>query len=180
MATLFDRALKLLLDETARKKLAATDHTRRRKGSRDLHSRHKPAELVRAVWQRDAGRCAFVAKNGRRCGEESFLEFHHVDAHALGGEMMEDNISLRCHAHNQYEAELLFGPHVPKVRELAPAYVSSNGPMRQATRKELGPTSPGASSAASRERAQHAAMARSSVLLALVDVPAQAPCLSDG
>jgi hypothetical protein len=149
LAALFHRALSLLLEETVRKKLAATDRPRSRPGPRDLHSRQKPADLVRAVWRRDGGRCAFVARNGRRCGEESFLEFHHLEAYALGGEMSEENISLRCHAHNQYEAELLFGPHVPKVRERAPAYVSRNGPMSRLRRKELGPTSPGAGCVAS-------------------------------
>jgi hypothetical protein len=108
LATIYVRALKLLLDDTARKKLAAAN-PRPRRGARGLRSRHKPAELVRAVWRRDGGRCAFVAKNGRRCAEEAFLEFHHVQAHALGGEMTEENISLRCRAHNQYEAELVFG-----------------------------------------------------------------------
>jgi hypothetical protein len=159
LATIFARALKLLLAETARKKLAATEHPRQRPRARDLRSRHKPAELVRAVWERDAGRCAFVAKNGHRCGEESFLEFHHLEAYALGGEMTEENISLRCHTHNQYEAALLFGPYVPKVRERGPAYVSSNGPMSQAPRKELRRTGPGASSVAE-QRAERAPASR--------------------
>jgi hypothetical protein len=40
----------------------------------------------------------------------TFLEFHHVGAHAHGGPATVENISLRCRRHNQYEAELVFGP----------------------------------------------------------------------
>ncbi len=80
----------------------------------DPRSRHIPARVKRAVWERDAGRCAFVGCNGARCGERSFLEFHHVDAYALGGEASVDGISLRCRAHNTYESELLFGPYAPE------------------------------------------------------------------
>jgi len=38
------------------------------------------------------------------------LEFHHLDPYAIGGEATVENISLRCAAHNAYEAELVFGP----------------------------------------------------------------------
>jgi hypothetical protein len=54
------------------------------------------------------GRCAFVGREGR-CRETAFLEFHHVDPYAAGGEATDANIQLRCHAHNEYEARLFFG-----------------------------------------------------------------------
>jgi hypothetical protein len=145
-ATIFQRALSLLLDDAARKKLAATDGPRPRRAKANPGSRYKPAALVRAVWSRDGGRCAFVARNGRRCGEVSFLEFHHLDAHALGGEMTEGNISLRCRAHNQYEAELVFGPRVPTVREPGFNDVSANRRRRESGHKQLRRTGPGTSS----------------------------------
>ncbi len=109
---LFDRALTLLLEDVARKKLAATANPRRsqRTGARSRHDRYIPAPVKRAVWLRDGGRCAFVAARGRRCTERAFLEFHHRDPHALGGEATVANISVRCRAHNAYEAELIFGP----------------------------------------------------------------------
>jgi len=62
------------------------------------------------VWLRDGSRCAFVARSGRRCAERGFLELHHVEPHAVGGEATVDNIQLRCRAHNAYEAELFYGP----------------------------------------------------------------------
>ena len=37
------------------------------------------------------------------------LEFHHCEPNAIGGEATVANVSLRCRAHNVYEAELAFG-----------------------------------------------------------------------
>jgi hypothetical protein len=123
---IFERALKLLMDETARKKLAAVKRPRAGGAAPNPRSRNKPAELVRAVWRRDGDRCAFVGRTGQRCGERAFIEFHHRDAWALGGEMTPDNISLRCRTHNQYEAELVFGPLVPRTRTKGSSVASTN------------------------------------------------------
>ena len=109
---IFDRALSLLLDDVARKKLAEVANPRHRQSTR-TRSRHIPAPVKRAVWVRDGGRCAFVAAQGRRCTERVFLEFHHHEPQAIGGEATIANISLRCRAHNSYEAELVFGPEFP-------------------------------------------------------------------
>ncbi|HEV8352563.1 MAG TPA: HNH endonuclease signature motif containing protein [bacterium] len=103
------KALRLLVRELEKEKIAATDRPRGGRGT-DPHSRHIPAEVKRKVWERDGGACAFVAHNGRRCGERTFVEFHHLDPHAVGGQATVDNIELRCRAHNEYEAELYFGP----------------------------------------------------------------------
>jgi hypothetical protein len=105
---IFDRALTLLLQDIARRKLAETTHPRPGRPS-DPRSRHIPAEVRRAVWLRDGGRCAFVAPGGRRCAERAYLEFHHVEPFAHGGETSLANLSLRCRAHNAYEADLVFG-----------------------------------------------------------------------
>ncbi len=106
---IFDRALSLLLEDVARKKLAASERPRLRQVT-PSRSRHIPAAVRRKVWLRDGGRCAFVAARGRRCAERAFLEFHHQEPYAFGGEATVANISLRCRAHNAYEAELAFGP----------------------------------------------------------------------
>jgi hypothetical protein len=118
---IFERALTLLLEDVARKKMALT--SRPNQGCRPRPgSRHVPSDVKRAVWVRDRGQCAFVASNGRRCTERVFLEFHHDEPYAIGGEPTVANISLRCRAHNVYEAELLFGPWVADspADELAP------------------------------------------------------------
>ncbi|PYQ38866.1 MAG: hypothetical protein DMF77_23115, partial [Acidobacteria bacterium] len=77
--------------------------------------RDVPRHVQRAVSQRDGGQCAFVSKGGRRCTERTFLEFHHILPYAKGGLATVENISLRCRRHNQYEAELVFGPHGTSV-----------------------------------------------------------------
>jgi hypothetical protein len=113
---IIDRALTVLLKELTKRKFAAmdrpreskTDSTRSSRGSVS-QSRHIPAEVKRTVWKRDSGQCAFVASDGRRCTERSFLEFHHVVPYCAGGEATVENIQLRCRAHNGFEAELVFG-----------------------------------------------------------------------
>jgi hypothetical protein len=78
-------------------------------------SRTVPREVKREVWRRDAGQCAFVSSAGRRCAGGTFLEFHHIQAHAKQGPATTANISLRCWRHNHYEGELIFGPHDPPI-----------------------------------------------------------------
>lgn len=115
LAKILDRALTALLRDLSRQKFAATDRPRPSQGSAadprhdPRHdprrgSRHIPAEVRRAVWARDGGRCGYVGEGGR-CDERGFLEFHHVVPHASGGAATIDNIQLRCRAHNAYEAE---------------------------------------------------------------------------
>ena len=105
-AEILDRALTALLSEVERRRLGATERPRAGRGRR-AHSRHIPAAVRRAVWKRDRGRCAFVGRNGR-CSETAFLELHHVQPYALGGAPAVENMELRCRAHNQYEAKLVF------------------------------------------------------------------------
>ena len=84
---------------------------RRRRSFRPLH-------VKRGAWRRDGGQFGFVAHDGQRCGERTFLEFHHIHPYARQGPTTVENISLRCRRHNQYEAELVFGPYgMSAVRE---------------------------------------------------------------
>lgn len=94
-AVIFDRALTLLVAELERRKTAATDRPRPAQAAK-TRSRHIPAAVKRAVWQRDGGRCAFAGKQGR-CPETGFLEYHHVVPFAAGGEASADNVELRYH-----------------------------------------------------------------------------------
>ena len=79
---------------------------------------------MRTVWVRDLGRCAFVSKDGRRCNERGFVEFHHVVPHGVGGPPTVANVQLRCKPHNAYEADLYYGPRATEgvVREPAVGY----------------------------------------------------------
>jgi hypothetical protein len=122
---IFDRALTLLLEDVARKKLALANKPHPSQTTQ-TRSRHIPASVKRAVWVRDGGRCAFVAAKGRRCTERVFLEFHHCEPYAVGGEATVANISLRCVGHNVYEAELAFGAGASVIRETPVPYGGRN------------------------------------------------------
>jgi hypothetical protein len=114
----FGRALDALLPILERNKYGRTKAGR--KAARALrHSRYISPEVRRRVWERDGGRCTFVGPAGR-CTETSFLEFHHIHPFALGGSADETNITLRCRAHNQYEADNLGGTSVVRERPAAP------------------------------------------------------------
>jgi len=109
LAQVFDRALVLLVADLKRRKYAATRRGMRVRPANE-DARRPPADVRRRVAQRDGGRCRFVAKDGHRCGEGRFLEFHHLVPYAAGGRATVDNIELRCRAHNGYEVERFFGP----------------------------------------------------------------------
>jgi hypothetical protein len=103
-AVIVARALELLVAELERKKTAAVERPRHA-GAAKARSRHIAADVRRAVWQRDEGRCRFLGPHGR-CTETGFLEYHHVVPYADGGPTTADNLELRCRAHNQYEADV--------------------------------------------------------------------------
>ncbi len=108
LAEVLDRALDLLVTRLEKQKFAATSNPRpAREPARS--PRAIPAEVRRAVWRRDEGRCTFVGAGGRRCESRRFLEFHHVEPVAHGGPATVENVFLRCRAHNQHEAEQLMG-----------------------------------------------------------------------
>jgi 5-methylcytosine-specific restriction endonuclease McrA len=108
VAAIVSQALAVLLDQVERQKCAATSRPKESR-SRRPSGRTIPAVVRRAVWARDAGRCAFVGKDGR-CSEATLLEFHHVVPFADGGVATLDNIQLRCRAHNRYEHDQWSGP----------------------------------------------------------------------
>ena len=108
-AEIFDRALTVLLEQLAKNKFAAAKAPREGRAVAE-GARHIGAAVKRAVYLRDAGRCRFIGKTGRRCNGRAFLGFHHVKPWADAGNGTELNIELRCRSHNQYEATLHFGP----------------------------------------------------------------------
>lgn len=124
LGSVLERALDALLAHIEKTKLAivarprpirphsapSTEHGGRDPDSHEVPptSRHIPAAVRRAVWKRDAGRCAFMGAAGR-CEARALLELHHVRPFAAGGEATVENIQLRCRAHNAHEAEIYFG-----------------------------------------------------------------------
>ncbi len=65
LGKIVDRALTALLRDVAKQRLAATDRPRGSRGQAP-GSRHIPAEVRRAVWLRDGGRCAFISSGAAR------------------------------------------------------------------------------------------------------------------
>jgi 5-methylcytosine-specific restriction endonuclease McrA len=112
LAQVIDRALDALISQLEVRKLGVSTRDLRREGAWSeggAPSRYIPAAVRRAAWERDGGRCTFVSITGGRCRCRQFLEFDHVEPFARGGKATVENIRLRCRAHNQYEAERVFG-----------------------------------------------------------------------
>ena len=73
-------------------------------------SRYIPADIKRAVFLRDQGKCTYVnPKNGLCCESEFGLEYEHTHPFALDGEHSIDNLTLRCKANNLLAAMEVFG-----------------------------------------------------------------------
>ena len=147
MAQVLGRALEELVRRLEHEKFAATDSPRARRSL--ANGRYVPAEMKREVAERDGYQCAFVSATGRRCSERSDLEVDHVVPIARGGRTTLDNLRLLCAAHNQYEAERVYGEafmrakraaagHVHDlVRERVPEYAAQSTKARASCRRGL-------------------------------------------
>ena len=111
------RVLDLAIPQLERRKFGVTNRPRRPKeaqvhapaGRRNTNRRYIPAEIRRAVSQRDQGRCTFVSASGHRCEERTRLEYEHEKPFACGGETSVENLRLLCRVHNQHAAERAYG-----------------------------------------------------------------------
>jgi len=132
LAQVVDLALDALIEKLERRKFAATTRPRRsRRPSKN--PRHIPAEVRRAVWERDGGQCTFVSESGHRCEARKFLEFDHIQELARGGRATVGGIRLRCRGHNQYGAERTFGIEFMRhKREQARQAAAARGREREA------------------------------------------------
>jgi 5-methylcytosine-specific restriction endonuclease McrA len=75
------------------------------------------AEVKRAVWERDGGRCTYVSPEGRRCESRWQVEYDHVEPAARGGPSTIEGLRLRCRVHNLLHAEETFGrEHMARFR----------------------------------------------------------------
>ena len=119
MEQVFETTLDLALDklsperkEKRREKRAAKKGqgaTALDKAGSKKRTRHIPSQISDKVFVRDGGCCAFIGREGRRCGSKHDLEVHHKTAFAKGGESTLENLTLFCRAHNQHAAEKDFG-----------------------------------------------------------------------
>jgi len=130
LATILDRALTALIAKVKKDRFGVGRKpraTRLPEGS--ATSRDIPDAIKRAVYERDGGQCTFVGTSGKRCGNRGFLQLDHLDGFARRQEHRLDRITLRCSQHNQYAAELMYGPELMarkrKERSKQPAHGSS-------------------------------------------------------
>ncbi len=130
LAKVLARAIAELLAKVRKQKFAAVAQPRGPKTGDQPQpgrpgSRHIPAAVRREVVERDEGRCAFVADDGRRCTETGFVEFHHTKPWARNRRHDPHEISLRCRAHNTHHAFQDFGErHMRTFARSGPAHDS--------------------------------------------------------
>jgi hypothetical protein len=111
------RALGMFVEQQLKRRFGQTSRPKSVKPA-DPAARHVPAHIARVVYERDGGSCAYVDPEGRRCGEKSYIQIHHVKAWMAGGDTTVGNLALRCRSHNLYEARLLYDrPDEPRTYE---------------------------------------------------------------
>ena len=116
-AEIYARAMQHLLAHLQKQRLGVKPAA---EPASEPKGRRIPKALRRLVWERDGHRCSFVGTDGHRCGETRELEIDHIIPWALGGATTAENLRVLCRAHNQFEAERLFGKdHMKTKRELA-------------------------------------------------------------
>ncbi len=97
-----------------------TEYMRTVRSAQRQEERAIPMDLRSFIWRRDGGCCAFVGRDGHRCGSRRKLEFDHIIPLAQGGRTVPENLRLLCRAHNQFEAKRRLGTDLVKSkRELA-------------------------------------------------------------
>jgi 5-methylcytosine-specific restriction endonuclease McrA len=136
LATIIEEAVTEKLERLESKRFGKTNAPRKTltETNTSPKSRHIPAAVKRAVYERDQGQCTYVAPNGRRCSERHRLEFHHGKPFGRGGDHRVENVHLMCRAHNGYFADRDYGKKKMKryrrsadrVSEPAAIYVVGN------------------------------------------------------
>jgi hypothetical protein len=133
------RALRGLVEQLEKRRYGAPAQDVKAKETADpapkrapRRSRHIPARVRRAVYERDGACCTYVDANGQRCRETHLLELHHLEPFARGGVHDAANITLRCAAHNALAAEHDFDAEpIARVRDRS-VHESANRAQRAA------------------------------------------------
>jgi hypothetical protein len=111
LAAIIDAAVTEKLERLEARRFGRTKAPRKEPSAaqKPPSSRHVPAAVRRAVYERDGGRCRYVDDQGRRCTAREGLEFHHRHPFAFGGHHSPDGLALLCRTHNGLLAEIDFG-----------------------------------------------------------------------
>ena len=111
MEAVFGKLLEHYLKPNGRNGGACAERPGRSRAERapNPESRYVPQSLKREIYSRDNATCTYVAPNGTRCCQKSYLHIDHIVPFALGGTTELSNLRLLCSAHNKLEAEKVFG-----------------------------------------------------------------------
>ena len=112
LAAIIEQAVTEKLERLEARRFAKTKAPRKSLSDSDTSpsSRHIPAAVRRAVYERDDGRCRYVDEQGRRCTARDGLEFHHRHPFGHGGDHSPEGIiAAACERHNRYLAEIDYG-----------------------------------------------------------------------
>jgi hypothetical protein len=102
-------------------------------------TRHVPAAVRRAVYERDGGQCRYLDGQGRRCPARGGLEFHHRHPFGHGGDHSVENIALLCPAHNSHLADIDYGRTVMARHRRSPKSLVEATPRASSPAKSLPP-----------------------------------------
>ena len=137
VGAVLDRALDVLIEQLEKKKFGAAG-AQRRKSRPAIAKRTIPLDVRRRVRERDGKQCTFVATDGTRCSARRLLEFDHAVPVAHGGGATFENLRLRCRAHNQHEAEKMFGPRFMRERRRAARASTPRDPAKRGPSETVG------------------------------------------
>jgi len=150
MAAIFEKALDSLIERVEKERFAVVRNPRTEatEVAGCASSRQVPAAIRRHVYARDAGRCTFVDARGNRCKETGMLELDHLDGFARTHLHDPERIVMRCRAHDQHEAEKMYGREFmaeARAKKSGPSVaaesvVRSPVPERDATRQATNET----------------------------------------
>jgi hypothetical protein len=104
---ILEAGLDLILAQQAKRR-AQVDRPRKAKALAE-ETAGVTAEVRRAVWARDAGRCQWPMDGGGICGSTHRPELDHLHPKGRGGPSTVDNLRVLCDAHNKLAARLAYG-----------------------------------------------------------------------
>jgi len=108
---ILEKGLDLILDRSARRRgLVAKPRKAKVPSLPPVRgSRYVPAEVRRAVWERDGGKCQFKLASGESCGSTYQVEIDHLTPLARGGGATVEELRCACRSHNDEAARQVFG-----------------------------------------------------------------------
>ncbi|HUL58980.1 MAG TPA: HNH endonuclease signature motif containing protein, partial [Anaeromyxobacteraceae bacterium] len=108
---ILEKGLDLILDRSAKRRGLVAKPRKAKIPSLppERGSRYVPAEVRRAVWERDGGRCQFKLASGEICGSTYQVEIDHKTPYARGGGATAEELRCACRSHNDEAARQAFG-----------------------------------------------------------------------